>query len=275
MPLLTRNRYGKTDVRVMHVDRSGHPHRVSELSIDIIFEGAFEAAYESGDNSGVLPTDTMKNTAYLLTRQLPWDSIENLSLGLSDHFLSRLPALQTIQIEIEQVPWTAIPGHASAFLHGGPERRTARLQATRQSQTIYSGLKGLQILKTSNSAFAGFQRDDLTTLPETGDRLFGTILEAQWRTEPIDHSPNQTFASVRGALLDCFAQHHSRSVQHTMFAMGEAALEQNAALAEIHLVMPNKHCLLIDLTRFGSDNPNLVFQPIDEPSGYIEAHLRR
>jgi urate oxidase len=39
--------------------------------------------------------------------------------------------------------------------------------------------------------------------------------------------------------------------------------------------MPNKHCLLVDLSRFGLDNPNQVFQPIDEPSGYIEARLQR
>ena len=34
--------------------------------------------------------------------------------------------------------------------------------------------------------------------------------------------------------------------------------------------MPNKHALLVDLAPFGLDNPNEVFLPIDEPSGYIE-----
>jgi urate oxidase len=57
--------------------------------------------------------------------------------------------------------------------------------------------------------------------------------------------------------------------------MGAAVIERFPAVAEIHLVMPNKHCLLVDLSRFGLDNPNRVFQPIDEPSGYIEARLQR
>jgi urate oxidase len=57
--------------------------------------------------------------------------------------------------------------------------------------------------------------------------------------------------------------------------MAEAVIDQFPTVAEIHLVMPNKHCLKVDLSRFGLDNPNQVFQPIDEPSGFIEARLQR
>jgi urate oxidase len=39
--------------------------------------------------------------------------------------------------------------------------------------------------------------------------------------------------------------------------------------------MPNKHCLLVDLSRFAQDNPNQIFVPTDEPSGHIEARVRR
>ncbi|HEV2687155.1 MAG TPA: hypothetical protein VGV35_01335 [Bryobacteraceae bacterium] len=46
-------------------------------------------------------------------------------------------------------------------------------------------------------------------------------------------------------------------------------------VAEIKLTMPNKHALLMDLAPFGLDNPNEVFMPIDEPSGYIEGVLVR
>jgi urate oxidase len=64
-------------------------------------------------------------------------------------------------------------------------------------------------------------------------------------------------------------------VQQTLYDMAESALKAFPLLTEIHLVMPNKHCLLVDLSRFGLDNPNQLFLPIDEPSGYIEARLRR
>jgi urate oxidase len=64
-------------------------------------------------------------------------------------------------------------------------------------------------------------------------------------------------------------------VQHTLYAMGEAVLARVPAIADIELTMPNKHCLLVDLSRFGQDNPNEIFVPTDEPHGFIEARLRR
>ena len=57
--------------------------------------------------------------------------------------------------------------------------------------------------------------------------------------------------------------------------MGQAVLDNAETVAEIHLVMPNKHCLRVDLSRFGLDNPNQIFVPTDEPSGYIEARIDR
>jgi urate oxidase len=64
-------------------------------------------------------------------------------------------------------------------------------------------------------------------------------------------------------------------VQHTLYAMGEAVLSDVQEVDEIELIMPNIHCLLVDLSRFGVDNPNEIFMPIDEPHGYIEARIRR
>ena len=46
-------------------------------------------------------------------------------------------------------------------------------------------------------------------------------------------------------------------------------------IEEIHMLMPNKHNLLVDLSRFGRDNPNHIFVPTDEPHGTIEATVQR
>jgi len=43
--------------------------------------------------------------------------------------------------------------------------------------------------------------------------------------------------------------------------MGQAVLDNAETVAEIHLVMPNKHCLLVDPSRFGLDNRNQIFVP--------------
>jgi urate oxidase len=82
-------------------------------------------------------------------------------------------------------------------------------------------------------------------------------------------------AKIHDILLAEFAGHDSKSVQHTLYVMGKAVLEKVAEVEDIELSMPNKHCLLVDLSQFGQDNPNEIFVPIDEPHGNIQARLRR
>jgi urate oxidase len=133
----------------------------------------------------------------------------------------------------------------------------------------------LVILKTSESAFEGYIKDRLTTLRETNDRLFGTDVTASWSYDGDALPFEQLRDKVRSALLEAFANHKSLSVQHTLFAMAEAALARVERLTDITLTMPNKHCLLIDLSPFGQSNPNEIFAPTEEPHGYIEATVRR
>jgi len=270
MPNIVFDTYGKTNVRLTFVQS----HQVKELSVDIFFEGAFTDAYTKADNSIVLPTDTMKNTVYALARQKPITTIEGFARDLGRHFLAGVPHLRQARIEIEEVPWARIGENPAAFIQAGLERRTVSLTATRSSETFRSGIQGLQILKTANSAFAGFLKDEYTTLAETNDRLLGTVLRAEW-IYAAENDFDKTHAGIRSLLLAAFAANKSFSVQQTLYDMADAVIQQFDCVAEIHLVMPNKHCLLVDLSRFGLDNPNQIFQPVDEPSGYIEARLCR
>ncbi|HEY0784735.1 MAG TPA: urate oxidase, partial [Acidobacteriaceae bacterium] len=161
-------------------------------------------------------------------------------------------------------------------MRGSNEVQTARVERVRGAPPeVRAGLSGMHLLKTAHSAFSGFIRDELTSLPDTEDRVFGTVVEAEWSyTAPAPDYAGLR-AEVRETLLRTFAEHRSKSVQHTLYAMAEAAFAAVPLLAEIRIVMPNKHCLLVDLERFGGDNPNEIFVPTDEPHGYIEAHLRR
>jgi urate oxidase len=130
-------------------------------------------------------------------------------------------------------------------------------------------------MKTSDSAFAGFPRDEFTTLPETLDRLFVTSLTATWLYGEHDVDFAALFQSVRTTLLETFAQHDSLSVQHTLYAMGQVVLDTIDAVSSIRLEMPNRHHLPIDLTKFGMPNRNEVFVATEEPHGLIKATLSR
>ena len=156
---------------------------------------------------------------------------------------------------------------------------SARLPLFRDCRTAvfrwHRDSENLVIIKTAGSAFEGYIQDSLTTLPQTVDRLFGTAVRANWRYKTADLAFAKLRAKIRAIVLAVFAGHASKSVQHTLYAMGEAVLQGVAEVDEIDLIMPNMHCLLVDLSRFGQDNPNEIFVPVNEPSGYIEACVRR
>lgn len=277
---LVYNAYGKTGVRLLRLLR-GARHEVLETSLEIRLEGDFAESYD-GDNTRVLPTDTMKNTVYALARELPFGSSEELCRLLGRHFLATQPQVAKATVTATERPWQRYAEEKATFVGGGEERTTVAYEIQRRGddfrETMTSGIGNLLILKTSRSGFENFPRDRYTTLKETADRLLATRLEATWtyqRASPEEVDFVAARARVGVALLKAFADHESRSVQETLKAMGEAALAAVPEVVEIHLVMPNKHYLLVNLEPFGLDNPNQIFLPTDEPAGRIEGRLRR
>ncbi|MBV9403803.1 MAG: urate oxidase, partial [Acidobacteriaceae bacterium] len=248
MPELSFDTYGKTRVRLLQVLRDGGQEDVVEVSVAVLFQGALAESYKSGDNRCVLPTDAMKNTIYVLARKQPIESIEEFALRAGDHFLGRFAHLSHVTVEIEQVPWTRIGDYGGAFSQGGQERRTTKATVSREGRALQSGIRNLQILKTSGSGFVGFLKDEFTTLAETRDRLLGTVLDADWRlrADKDGIAFNALHREIRNTLLERFALHESLSVQHTLYAMAEAVIDRFEKVHEIHLMMPNKHCLLFD-----------------------------
>jgi urate oxidase len=165
--------------------------------------------------------------------------------------------------------------HDHSFVRGSDEKRTCQIDATRDGVTVESGVEDLIVLKTTRSGFAGFVKDEYTTLPEVTDRIFSTAIKATWRYRDPASASDQTFESIRRSILETFAEHDSLSVQHTLYAMGERVLENFDAVEEIAVSLPNLHCLPVDIARFGLKNDNRIFVPTDEPHGLIEARLAR
>jgi urate oxidase len=276
---LGENNYGKSRVRLLRVVRQEGRHDIKEATFDIRFEGDFLTAHTKGENRKILPTDTMKNTVYALSRQYPVEAIEEFCLHLVEHFLTYNPQVSRVHLEAAENLWARIPHggkpHASAFVRAGVETRTATLSATREGTAIRAGIDELIVLKTTKSAFEGFMRDPYTTLKEDRDRILSTSIHADWLYEGGEIEFGPSWHGVRQVLLETFAEHDSLSLQHTLYAMGEAVLATFDRISEIHLSLPNKHYNKVDLTPFGMDNPAEVFLPTDEPHGSIEATLRK
>ena len=141
--------------------------------------------------------------------------------------------------------------------------------------SVESGIEDLLILKSTGSGFAGFPRDEFTTLPETQDRILATTMKAAWSWKPAAQDYARSNRAILAAMLKVFANNYSPSAQPTLFEMGTSALDVCSEISRIELAMPNKHYLPIDLSRFGCENKNEVFTPTDEPHGQIEAVLAR
>jgi urate oxidase len=274
---LTWNRYGKSRVRLVKVRRRREPHELVDLTLDVQLEGAFEAVYAAGDNTLCLATDTMKNTVYALARQDPIDHVESFAERLAEHFAAR-PAVSRVRISAVEHRWERITAAGRldphAFTQPGGEHWTAVVTRDAQGVDVTSGLANLVVLKTTDSAFTGFPRDRYTTLADTEDRILATSVTAAWRYRRGTRDFGGR-ARIRQRLIQAFAEHDSRSVQHTLYAMAEAALDACDDVSEVTLTLPNRHHLLVDLAPFGLDNPDEIFVATDQPSGLIEATVRR
>jgi urate oxidase len=276
--MLSNASYGKSRIRLVRVARRGDRHDVRDLTVAIRFDGEYGTSYTEGNNRDVLPTDTMKNTVYALAAGGVGEP-ESFGLKLARHFLERNPRLRHVSVDLTEHQWRPIAigerEHGQAFMRRGPDTRSAIVSSSRDHLVIDAGIADLVILKTAGSAFTGFLRDEYTTLPETSDRLFATSLTASWRYAVPDVEFGPAWRVVRGILLETFALHVSESVQHTLYAMGEAVLANVDHVASITLTMPNRHHLPVDLTPFGLENRNEVFVATEEPHGLIEATLTR
>lgn len=281
--VLGPNQYGKSENRVVRIYRDTSRHEIRDLNVSTSLRGDFDAAHTIGDQSAVLPTDTQKNTVFSFAKEQGITSIEEYARALGEHFVDGTGAVSAARVEVEEYAWQRIEvdgaGHDHAFTRTGAETRTTVVTvggtgADRRT-TVVSGVNDLVLLKTTGSEFHGFLTDHYTTLPETADRILATSLVAKWRYDRTDVDWDTTYRSVRGLLLQKFAEVHSYALQQSLYAMGEAALEKHPEIVQIRFAAPNKHHFLVDLGPFGVDNPGEVFVAADRPYGLIEATVQR
>ncbi|GAB3171269.1 urate oxidase [Myceligenerans halotolerans] len=239
MPIvLGANQYGKAEVRLVRVDRDTPRHRLTDLSVTSQLRGDFAATHLTGDNSGVIATDTQKNTVYAFARD-GVGSPEAFLARLARHFLAQ-PQVTGGRWAAEQYTWerigadaagpgpgaeagperggaavrdaAAVPrpggaaGHDHAFVRSGGEKRTALVHADTPadggpSLTVLAGLRDATLLKSTGSEFHGFPRDRYTTLPEVTDRILATDVTAWWRYTD-DFAAGTLDAGDAGAVFD-------------------------------------------------------------------------
>ncbi|WP_430868686.1 factor-independent urate hydroxylase [Demequina aurantiaca] len=277
------HQYGKAENHIVRIYRDQPRHDIKDINVSTCLRGDFEAAYLTGDQSAVLPTDTQKQTAYAYAKEVGVDSIEDYSLALARHFVDDVDPVHSSRVEVEEFGWERVlvdgSEHDHTWVRTGQEVRTAAITVEGSGEDrrewVTGGLKDLVILKSTGSEFTGFLEDKYTRLQPTTDRVMATSLVATWRYAGTEGDWNAMYATIKSILTSAFATVHSLALQQTLFQMGKAVLEAVDGVVEVNLSAPNKHHFLFDLETFGVENNGEVFHADDRPYGLIQANVVR
>lgn len=242
-----RNYYGKGDVTVYRLNRSGvsaaGTSRVFGANVLMLVYGdAFWPTYTTGDNTGLIATDSMKNFIQRETLGFEGEDLAVYCRYLADRFLRIYPQVEGAQVSAVQVPYATV-GNGVGFAPAGPERATAQVELGREGLTeVVGGLRGFRLLRLGGSAFRGFVRDEYTTLPDLFDRPLHMWLDLEWRyTDPQSAFDNTTVVNqARRIVHRVFETFESGSIQQVIYLMGTTLLEEIADLSEVHLEAENR-----------------------------------
>jgi urate oxidase len=242
-----RNYYGKGDVTIYRLNRDGKtPSAESPVFgasvLMLIYGDAFWPTYTTGDNTGLIATDSMKNFIQRETMTFRGYDLEGLCRFLGEKFLGTYPQVEGIQVSALEIPYARLTG-GSSFTPAGPDRATARVEIQRgEIVEAVSGLRGFKLLRLGGSAFFGFVRDQYTTLPDLMDRPLHMWLDLEWRsTDPESaFDGGRTVARVRHLVHDVFESFESGSIQQLIHLIGTRVLEDNPDVAEVHLEANNR-----------------------------------
>ncbi|KAJ0032511.1 hypothetical protein NQD34_002592 [Periophthalmus magnuspinnatus] len=281
-----RTGYGKNAVKVLVIKRQGKHHDIIELKADVEITLKSRKDYLTGDNSDIIPTDTIKNTVHALAKIKGVNNIEQFSLDICNHFLTEFNHVLRAKVYIEEAPWRRLEKngvqHAHAFILS-PE--AVRFCQTEQDlngvPVVHSGIKDMKVLKTTQSGFEGFFRDRFTTLQDSKDRCFCTSVYSRWRyNKVLGVDFDAAWNGVKDTIIEKFAGPYdsgvySPSVQKTLYESQVMVLDRLPEVEEIEIVMPNQHYFTIDMTKMGLSNKDEVLLPLDNPSGNITGTLGR
>jgi len=241
-----RHYYGKGDVIVYRLNRDGQgPSGGSPVFganvLMLVYGDAFWPTYTTGDNTGLIATDSMKNFIQRETMNFTASDLEGYCRFLADMFLATYPQVEGVQISAEEIPYEGLGG--AAFTPSGPERAQARVELARGGIVeACSGLRGFRLLRLGGSAFHGFVRDQYTTLPDLMNRPLHMWLDLEWRYTDAAAAFNdgRMVSRVRELVRGVFASFESGSIQQLIHRIGTRMLDENPSIAAVDLEANNR-----------------------------------
>jgi urate oxidase/2-oxo-4-hydroxy-4-carboxy-5-ureidoimidazoline decarboxylase len=243
-----RSYYGKGDVVVYRLNRDSKttagasPFFGANITI-LVYGDAFWQTYTTGDNTGLIATDSMKNFVQREMLNYEGRDLEDCCRFLGAKFLATYPQVEGVQMSAVEIPYQAISNSAVAFAPAGPDRATARVEINRTGIVeMVSGVVGFKLLRLGGSAFHGFVRDEYTTLPDIANRPLHMWLDLEWvYTEAsAGFSSGTVTVGVRRIVCEVFHGFESGSIQQVIYQIGTKMLAEIPGIAAVHLEANNR-----------------------------------
>ena len=239
--------YGKGDVIVYRLTRDGSvpPGRSAVFGASVLmllYGEAFWSTYTTGDNTGLIATDSMKNFIQRETLHFKGHDLEGLCRFLADKFLAIYPQVEGLQVSATEIPYDGLEGGV-AFTPARPDRAMARIESNRHGIIeAVSGVRGFKLLRLGGSAFHGFVRDEYTTLPDMKNRPLHMWLDLDWHYTDAAAAFNegQAVAHVRQLVTAVFCSFESGSIQQLIHTIGTRMLDEMPTVRDVHLEATNR-----------------------------------
>jgi len=224
------------------------------LAADVMVETtgpAFLPSWTTGDNSRLVATDTMKNFVLHRASTYSGTTVEGLAAHVGLAMLATYPDMVRLRVTGRHLPFASIgtSGLALARLPGLGMATTLTIERTGSGPAVTSvgcGLDGLRLARLRGSAFAGFPRDEYTTLPETSDRPLEIGLFVRWwYQDPADAVADDLAGwvppdAVRDLVAAMFDGTANRSIQQLLTVMARTMLDRFGSLGRVWLEGENR-----------------------------------
>lgn len=211
-----------------------------------VFGDNFLPSYTEGDNTMVVATDTMKNVVYAAALEYEGATLEGFAAHLARRFVEMYSQMRAVRVRVDEIPFTAHSDKLATWAPGGDRGLAVAEHGAAGLRDLVAGRLGMRMVKLTGSAFADFQRDRFTTLPDVRDRALHIFLDCRWRyTDPSGVAGGGAAGlvpseQVRDHLQNTFDGFVSMSIQHLLNEMAQRLLERFQQIQEVEFTAQNR-----------------------------------
>ena len=233
-------------------DFAGWPGPLLAATLTVETTGtAFLPSWTTGDNSGLVATDTIRNFALHRAATYGGTTVEGLAAYIGRALLNNYSDMARLRLTGRHLRFAPIgkSGVALVSQPGLGMTTTVAIERTDIGPTVTSvgcGLDGMRFARVRGSHFLGFLRDEYTTLPETVNRPLEIRISVRWwygvpgdaiADDLSRWVPPDTVADL---LTTVFARTPTRSIQQLLTVLARAMLDRFGSVERVWLEAENR-----------------------------------